>query len=677
MKYLGMLPIVLLFGYVGCFQPALEQDADDGGPDTLEPGPDVPDVPPDVPDTAPDVADTVQPDVPDTVQPDVDLTSCDGRPQGSPCNDGNPCTRDDQCTSQGCEGVPFICDDGLTCTEDRCDGVGGCTYPLSDGACLIEQQCVAVGELSPTGCSLCAVGGGQPAQEGAPCSPIESCRADGVCSAGACSGPVSCLDSNACSIGTCDGVGECEHHPSISGVNVLGLEGVWARVPTGGDVRSRFALWSTGRTAVAMNLSSSEVGGSGVPGWDFATLGTRGAFLVTYAADGALAWYNSIKVTGAQSSEIDAIDARDHLVVAGSASPGADFNGAFTSPNTGPSDQRPFFLSSYGSSGNPTWIQRFDGAVSVIGVVARSSASAEVIVLQDQAPVTMPGPSSAMSFPGVAGSRIVLGIVTDGTGKALAGRRLVRLTRSAEPVVLVGSSGIGHESTVIAVGGVSASLLVGESPVIQVPEFNRVRVVVASFNLNGQATWMREFVASDEVQVRSISSASGGRVLVAVETDAPRISLRSADAFIGDFDAGAATVFAFDAAGGLAGQLTLNSRLQTLSASNGPFDAIIVQNIGALVATTRSIDVPKEWRLPQTGDLVVLRTSATLEPIGIAEIGSFSGGEVTSAFRDSRLYLSQPSSGVVSPLGSVETPLTPLQSAPGRVLFALSITSCE
>ncbi len=183
MKYLGMVPIVLCFGYVGCFQPALDQDADDDVADSIAPGLDVPDnIQPDVPDIAPDV--------PDTVQPDVDLTTCDGRLQGSPCDDANPCTRDDQCTSRGCEGIPFACDDGLTCTEDRCDGLGGCTYPLSDGTCLIGGTCFAAGDVkADDACRICAGGQAWSPNDGGPCEDGDTtCTLDDTCDGLTCAG---------------------------------------------------------------------------------------------------------------------------------------------------------------------------------------------------------------------------------------------------------------------------------------------------------------------------------------------------------------------------------------------------------------------------------------------------------------------------------------------------------
>ena len=46
-------------------------------------------------------------------------------PNGTPCNDGVPCTEPDTCTGGSCGGTPYDCDDNLLCTIDSCNGDGG------------------------------------------------------------------------------------------------------------------------------------------------------------------------------------------------------------------------------------------------------------------------------------------------------------------------------------------------------------------------------------------------------------------------------------------------------------------------------------------------------------------------------------------------------------------------
>ncbi|WP_164490066.1 choice-of-anchor Q domain-containing protein [Runella sp. SP2] len=51
---------------------------------------------------------------------------CSGKPDGSSCNDGNPCTQTDACESGVCIGKnPKTCDDSNACTTDVCDRATG------------------------------------------------------------------------------------------------------------------------------------------------------------------------------------------------------------------------------------------------------------------------------------------------------------------------------------------------------------------------------------------------------------------------------------------------------------------------------------------------------------------------------------------------------------------------
>jgi hypothetical protein len=65
---------------------------------------------------------------------------------GGVCDDGNDCTKED------------YCQDELACTEDKCDGKGGCLgNALKTGFCLINQACYADQEKSTDGCNICDV----------------------------------------------------------------------------------------------------------------------------------------------------------------------------------------------------------------------------------------------------------------------------------------------------------------------------------------------------------------------------------------------------------------------------------------------------------------------------------------------------------------------------------------
>ncbi len=140
-----------------------------------------------------------------------DARTCADRPAGDPCDDGNVCTVGERCDGQGdcvpaevasCTGtcltgvcdpergcevaaVDPSCDDGNSCTDDRCVGRGACqSVPLEDGAaCTSGDRCI-----------------GQ-----------ERCRA-GVCEGGA---ALSCDDGNGCTDDACDPAGGCQYRAVV------------------------------------------------------------------------------------------------------------------------------------------------------------------------------------------------------------------------------------------------------------------------------------------------------------------------------------------------------------------------------------------------------------------------------------------------------------------------------
>ena len=65
------------------------------------------------------------------------------------CKDGDPCTVADNCQAGVCVGNPVICDDSNPCTDDSCDGSGGCHFEdnaadCDDGdPCTVADQCDA------------------------------------------------------------------------------------------------------------------------------------------------------------------------------------------------------------------------------------------------------------------------------------------------------------------------------------------------------------------------------------------------------------------------------------------------------------------------------------------------------------------------------------------------------
>jgi Dictyostelium (slime mold) repeat len=90
---------------------------------------------------------------------------------GAVCDDLDPCTVEDRCVADGCEGTSRDCDDGNACTFDSCDA-SGCTH-----------------EHVNIGCD-----------DGDLCTDDDRCE-DGVCQPGTL---VVCDDENGCTIDSCD-----------------------------------------------------------------------------------------------------------------------------------------------------------------------------------------------------------------------------------------------------------------------------------------------------------------------------------------------------------------------------------------------------------------------------------------------------------------------------------------
>jgi hypothetical protein len=68
--------------------------------------------------------------------------TCQGMPDGAPCNDGNACTANDVCQGGTCVGgPPPNCDDGNMCTADSCSPQMGCLHTDVDGLVCCGCTC--------------------------------------------------------------------------------------------------------------------------------------------------------------------------------------------------------------------------------------------------------------------------------------------------------------------------------------------------------------------------------------------------------------------------------------------------------------------------------------------------------------------------------------------------------
>jgi hypothetical protein len=69
------------------------------------------------------------------------------------CIDGDACTVGDHCVEGVCVGAPVECDDSNPCTEDTCDGLGGCAFENIQTTCDDMDPCT-LGDLCTAG--VCA-----------------------------------------------------------------------------------------------------------------------------------------------------------------------------------------------------------------------------------------------------------------------------------------------------------------------------------------------------------------------------------------------------------------------------------------------------------------------------------------------------------------------------------------
>ena len=91
----------------------------------------------------------------DSCSPDV---GCVFTVKDGSCDDGNPCSTADLCAGGACMGQQYLCDDGLDCTIDVCDGAGGCSFSqIESGRCLIGGTCYDADDLSASDACLACV----------------------------------------------------------------------------------------------------------------------------------------------------------------------------------------------------------------------------------------------------------------------------------------------------------------------------------------------------------------------------------------------------------------------------------------------------------------------------------------------------------------------------------------
>ena len=180
---------------------------------------------------------------------------CDGATDNDTCDDGNPCTADtclgadgcshepldsgecldgdvctvaDHCEAGVCVGTLVDCGDDNPCTEDSCDGAGGCiNAPIvgvcDDGDdCTLGDLCNAEGQCAggvtldcddqnPCTDDACGPQGCVHTPNTNPCDDQNACTSESACLDGVCqaTATVVCDDENPCTTDICDPATGC------------------------------------------------------------------------------------------------------------------------------------------------------------------------------------------------------------------------------------------------------------------------------------------------------------------------------------------------------------------------------------------------------------------------------------------------------------------------------------
>jgi hypothetical protein len=258
---------------------------------------------------------------------------CANQPNGTTCDDGNPCTTTSSCQGGVCVGAnPVVCAAPAACKQAGvCQtsgpSAGTCTYADSatgtacdDGrACTSPDTCAAgVCMSGPSTCTggqtcstagVCVPGACVPACTGKTCGSdgcggvCGACTGTDVCSAAGTCGPPVCTPN--CTGKTCgpDGCGgTCA--PGCTGTNTCNASGACVAASTGvsplaaNDLRisppAAIAMDAAGNTFVVGTIASTTPVNfqtrPGGPAIDLASVGGTDIFVASYGTDGNVNW---------------------------------------------------------------------------------------------------------------------------------------------------------------------------------------------------------------------------------------------------------------------------------------------------------------------------------------------------------------------------------------------------
>ena len=100
------------------------------------------------------------------------------------------------------------CDDGVECTDDSCDPVGGCVNALNHDFCAKGEVCTTDVCDEELGCLVQY--NELPCDDKDPCTTNDKCNGEGLCAGG---GPTECADAQNCTVDTCESESGCVFTP--------------------------------------------------------------------------------------------------------------------------------------------------------------------------------------------------------------------------------------------------------------------------------------------------------------------------------------------------------------------------------------------------------------------------------------------------------------------------------
>jgi hypothetical protein len=117
------------------------------------------------------------------------------------CDDGDPCTGSDSCSTGTCAGEQVDCDDGIACTADSCSKASGCVSTPQSTLCDDGNSCTEDTCTVESGCTTVPL-------DGSDCSDGDPCTVGDSCQNGECNGEAVTTESNVCDgvDNDCDGL---------------------------------------------------------------------------------------------------------------------------------------------------------------------------------------------------------------------------------------------------------------------------------------------------------------------------------------------------------------------------------------------------------------------------------------------------------------------------------------